>query len=81
LPPPPRPHLGDVAGGAGSRGATRARNGRTTALFATECQSFLDNVIARFGQNGSCNDPRGVPAFARIVLDTLAADHRASQTE
>ena len=39
------------AGGAGSRTATRARNGRSTAPFATECQSFLD-VVAGFGQTG-----------------------------
>jgi restriction system protein len=29
------------------------RDVHTTALFATECQSFLDNVIAGFGQTGS----------------------------
>src|SRR5258705_172383 len=46
LPPPPRPHLGHAAGGAGSRGAPCAPNGHTTALFAVECQSFLDNVIS-----------------------------------
>jgi hypothetical protein len=43
--------------GQGSRGAPRARNGYTTALLATECQSFLDNVIAGFGPTGSWNDP------------------------
>ena len=48
-----------AAGGAGSRGAPRARNGHTTALFAYECQSFLDNVIAGLGQTGAWNDPRG----------------------
>jgi hypothetical protein len=52
LPPPPQPHLGHAAGGAGSRGATRARNVHTTALFAAECQSFLDNVIAGSRQTG-----------------------------
>ena len=31
------------AGGAGSRTATHAWNGRSTAPFAAECQSFLDN--------------------------------------
>jgi len=51
LPPPPQPHRGHAAGGAGSRGAPCARNGHTTALFAIECQFFLDNVIAGFGQN------------------------------
>jgi hypothetical protein len=30
-----------------------ARNGHSTALFAEECQSFLDNVIAGLGQIGS----------------------------
>jgi len=29
--------------------ARRARNGHSTALFAAECQFFLDNVIAGFG--------------------------------
>ena len=57
LPPPPRPHLGRAAGGAGSRGTHAARNGHTTALFADECQSFLDNVIDGLGQFGSWNDP------------------------
>jgi hypothetical protein len=56
LPPPPQPHLGHAAGGAGSRGAPRARNGHTTALFATRCQSFLDNVIASLAQVGAWND-------------------------
>jgi deazaflavin-dependent oxidoreductase (nitroreductase family) len=46
---PPRP----AAGGAGSRGAPRAWNGHTTAPFAGECQSFLDNVIAGSRQTGS----------------------------
>jgi len=32
--------------------ARRARNGHSTALFANECQSFLDNVIAGFRQTG-----------------------------
>src|SRR5215472_9739567 len=48
-PPPPQPHLGHAAGGAGSQGTLGARNGYTTAPFADECQSFLDNVIARLG--------------------------------
>jgi hypothetical protein len=50
-----------------------ARNGHTTALFADECQSFLDNVIAGLGQIGSWKDPRigsqgrpGRSATARI---------------
>src|SRR5207244_9916887 len=57
-PAPPQPHLGHAAGGAGSRGATRARNRHTTALFAYECQSFLDNVIAGLGEIGAWNDVR-----------------------
>jgi hypothetical protein len=52
-PPPPQPRRGHAAGGAGSRGARGARNGHTTALFAEECQSFLDNVIAGLGQFGA----------------------------
>jgi hypothetical protein len=52
LPPPPQPHLGHAAGGAGFPRARRARNGHSTALFADECQSFLDNVIAGLEQTG-----------------------------
>jgi Transposase IS116/IS110/IS902 family len=37
--------------------ARRARDGHSTALFAAECQSFLDNVIAGLGQIGSWNNP------------------------
>jgi hypothetical protein len=43
--------------GAGSRAADRARNGHSTAPFAPECQSFLNNLMAGFGLNGSWNDP------------------------
>src|SRR5271166_5226762 len=57
LPPPPQPHLGHAAGGAGSRSAPGARNGHSTALFADECQSFLDNVMAGLGQIGAWSDP------------------------
>src|SRR5262249_59617291 len=55
--------------GAGSRGASRARNSYTTALFAYECQSFLDNVIARLGQTGSWNNPHspaGLTSTAKL---------------
>ena len=45
-PPPPKPHLGNQAGGAGSRNAFNPGTDLSTALFAVECQSFLDNVIA-----------------------------------
>jgi hypothetical protein len=55
LPPPPQPRLGHAAGGAGSRGTPGARNGPSTALFAAECQSFLDNVIACLGLIGAWN--------------------------
>src|SRR5262249_18474591 len=57
LPPPPQPHLGHAAGGAGFPRARRARDGHTTALFANECQSFLDKVIASLGRVGSRNNP------------------------
>src|SRR5207249_4618632 len=70
LPPPPQPHLGHAAGGAGSRSARFAPGTHTTALFAYECQSFLDNFIAGLGQIGSWNDPRG---------DTLASLRRGSR--
>lgn len=38
-------------------GAPGARNGHSTALFADECQSFLDTVMAGFGQIGARDDP------------------------
>jgi hypothetical protein len=31
---------------------------QSTALFEEECQSFLDNFIARFGQVSASDDPR-----------------------
>jgi hypothetical protein len=33
-----------------------ARNGHSTAPFAPECQSFLDNLPAGFGTKGSEKD-------------------------
>jgi hypothetical protein len=48
-PPPPKPHLGQQAGGAGSRSALASGIADSTAPIATECQSFLDNVVAQFG--------------------------------
>ncbi len=61
--PPPKPHLGHAAGGAGSRSAPGARNGHSTAPFADECQSFLDNVIAGLGQIGAWSNPTADPAI------------------
>jgi hypothetical protein len=43
--------------------ASGARNGHSTALFAYECQSFLDNVIASLGRHGPWNDSRSVLAL------------------
>ena len=45
-PPRPRSRRGRIPR------QSRARNGHTTALFADECQSFLDNVIAGLGHTG-----------------------------
>jgi hypothetical protein len=42
---PPKPHLGNEAGGAGSW-ALRAKAGRSTAPTPNERQSFLDNLVA-----------------------------------
>ena len=69
LPPPPRPHRGHAAGGAGHPEArVGARNGHTTAPFTDECQSFLDNVIA-----GAPGDRQGVkvkvPNDERVAND------------
>jgi hypothetical protein len=49
-PPLPKPHLGEQASGAGSRSALGARICDSSAPIATECQSFLDNVVAQFGR-------------------------------
>src|SRR5436190_19271329 len=50
--------------------ALRAWNAHTTALFAYECQSFLDNFIAGLGQIGSCNSPHSPPTheWGSLVL-------------
>jgi hypothetical protein len=48
---PPQP------AGQDPEGASRARNGHSTALFAAKCQSFLDNVIAGLEQTGLWDDP------------------------
>ena len=45
----------------------------STALFAAECQSFLDNVIAGLGQIRVWNDARGVP---RTEGDAVRAARR-----
>src|SRR6516164_11249393 len=92
LPPPPQPHLGHAAGGAGSRDAPRVRNGHSTALLADECQSFLDNVIAGLGQIEACNDrcrplrrrralvagPSGGHRSGARKYETFASRHRCS---
>src|SRR4051812_41803640 len=46
---PPKPHLGEGAGGAGSLSASAPGIGDSTAPFAPEGQSFLDNLIAGYG--------------------------------
>jgi hypothetical protein len=43
--------------GQDPRGTPSARNWHTTAPFADEGQSFLDNVIAGFEPIGAWNDP------------------------
>ena len=44
---PPKPHLGDAAGGAGSGAPLAPGIEESTAPLAPECQSFLDNVVAQ----------------------------------
>jgi hypothetical protein len=78
-PPPPQPRLGHKAGGAGFPRTRRARNGHSTALFANECQSFLDNVIARLGQTGSWNNPHlpaGLTSTAKLNRQSELAEYR-----
>jgi hypothetical protein len=59
-----------------------ARNGHTTALFADECQSFLDNVIAGLGRLDQGRIPRigsqgrpGRSATARIYQFAMDRCH------
>jgi hypothetical protein len=64
---------------AGQDPETGARNGHSTALFAEECQSFLDNVMAGFGQIGAWSDPAGdVPWNTRGDLRKLADEDHSS---
>jgi len=64
LPPPPQPHTWPCSRrGRIPRRACGARNAHSTALFAYECQSFLENVIAGLGLVGAWDDPRQ-PGFA-----------------
>src|SRR6266436_2297013 len=71
LPSPPKPRTGDEAGGAGSnRTSVPGRGHHTTALSWTQCQSFLDNIIAGFQPNLPLNDRRNddrTSTRARIV--------------
>jgi hypothetical protein len=53
---PPKPHLGHGAGGAGSRSAHALGIDDNTAPITAECQSFLDNVIAKFDGVWAWND-------------------------
>jgi hypothetical protein len=45
-----------------------ARNGHSTAPLAPECQSFLDNLLARFRAKGSANDPTVGDRYRRREL-------------
>src|SRR6266849_4697465 len=64
-------------GGAGSnRTSVPGRGHDTTALFWTQCQSFLDNIVAGFRPNLSLNDPwlddvHRAPALPCIESDFL----------
>ena len=72
LPPPPQPRRGHAAGGAGSRGAPGARNGHTTAPFADECQSFLDNFMLVSGRRWLWRSPSARWRYARECSGNLA---------
>jgi hypothetical protein len=43
--------------------ARRARNGHSTALFAAECQSFLDNLLLVLGATGHGMIPTAFPPW------------------
>jgi hypothetical protein len=59
--PGPIDRSGDEPAAQDSEVLIAARNGHSTAPFAPECQSFLDNLRASFGPRGSANDPTGKP--------------------
>src|SRR5271165_6942260 len=67
-PPPPKPHLGHAAGGGRIPKRARRRNGHSTAPFADECQSFLDNLMAGLGRIGACNNPTADPADSTVSI-------------
>jgi hypothetical protein len=71
-PPPPQPHLGHAAGGAG--GTLGARNGHTTALFAGECQPFLDNLIAGLGRHQNLERTHLLQASVEVFLLVVNGD-------
>jgi hypothetical protein len=47
------------------------RSGHSTALFAYECQSFLDNLIAGLGEIGAWNDLSTTSTSFETVRDLL----------
>ena len=51
------PTLAMQPAGQDPEAAPGARNGHSTAPFADECQSFLDNVMAGLGRIGAWNYP------------------------
>jgi hypothetical protein len=50
------------------RGTLGARNGHTTALFAGECQSFLDNLIAGLGRHQNLERAHLLQASVEVFL-------------
>jgi hypothetical protein len=62
------PALAIKPAGQDSRNEARPprRASHTTALLAPKCQSFLDNLIAGFSQNGSCNDVSALRAAVTL---------------
>jgi hypothetical protein len=63
--------------GQDSEALIAARNGDSTAPFAPECQSFLDNLPAGFGLIGSCSDGSEDRAFAALRSPELSRCQRA----
>src|SRR5262249_61390447 len=77
--PPEAPPRTCKPAGQDPEGASRARNGHSTTLFADECQSFLDNVLARLGQTGSWNNPHlpaGLTSTAKLNRESELAEYR-----
>jgi VIT family len=79
---PPKPRSGGEAGGARSReAALRLRSNDSTALFAAECQSFLDNLVAQIRRNSADIISRGSALLRKAAFTGLLYPVEFSQVQ